>query len=63
MWSEYLPSAQREYIMDFIKPKSDTRCIVYYKGTQSKYENALQVYESQHYMAVKTCQHACRVMC
>lgn len=47
MQNEYLTSAQREYIMDFMKPKSDTRCrpIVYYKGTQNKYESALKVYE------------------
>lgn len=45
--NEYLTSAQREYIMDFTKPKSDTRCIVYYKGTQNKYGSAPKVYEWQ----------------
>lgn len=40
MEKEYLTSAQRGYIMDFIKPKSESRCIVYYKGTQNKYCNA-----------------------
>lgn len=45
MENEYLTSAQREYIMDFMKPKSESRCIVYYKGTQNKYDSALWIAE------------------
>lgn len=39
-----------------MKPKSETRCIVYYKGTQNKYESALKVYELQN-AALQACKH------
>lgn len=39
-----------------MKPKSDTRCIVYYKGMQNKYESALKVYGLQ-YAALQACKH------
>lgn len=39
-----------------MKPKSDTRCIVYYKGTQNKYESAPKVYELQN-AALQACKH------
>lgn len=39
-----------------MKPKSDTRCIVYYKGTQNKYVSALKLYELQT-AALQACRH------
>lgn len=42
--------------MEFMKPKSETSCIVYFKGTQSKYESALNVYELQN-AALQACKH------
>lgn len=42
--------------MDFMKPKPDTRCIVYYKGTQNKYDSTLKVYGLQT-AALQACKH------
>lgn len=42
--------------MDFMTPKPNTRYLVYYKGTQNKYESALKVCELQT-AALKACRH------